>query len=249
MVTQVTMPRRARTTIIPQLMTELITPAPRAVIFDMDGTLADTFPLVVSAWNAAMRGHAGRDATAEEVIARFGVPDPMMIRNALPPHLGDEAVEVYHVHYERQHGALAQPFEGITEMLAAIKSRGLLTGVMTGKGRRSAKITLAALAWEGMFDAVVTGEDVTHQKPHPEGLLKVTEQLRVAPAECVFVGDSPADIGAGKNAGMRTIVAGWHPVYLDEVRAMGPDYWAGTPEDVVKLLGAPSLSPRGRGQG
>lgn len=234
---------------IRRLMMEAIIPAPRAVIFDMDGTLADTFPLVVSAWNAAMRKHAGRDATAAEVIARFGVPDPVMIRNALPAHLGDAAVEAYHDHYEREHARLAQPFEGITEMLSSIKSRALLTGVMTGKGRRSAKITLAALAWEGMFDAVVTGEDVTDQKPHPEGLLKVAQQLRVAPAECVFVGDSPADIGAGKNAGMRTIVAGWHPVYLDEVRALGPDYWAETPGDVVSLLAAPSLSPRDKGRG
>jgi 2-phosphoglycolate phosphatase len=211
--------------------------SPRAVIFDMDGTLADTFPLVVASWNAAMRRHAGRDATAAEVIARFGMPDPVMIRNALPAHLGDEAVEAYHAHYEREHGSLAQPFDGITQMLAAIKSRGLLTGVMTGKGRRSAKITLAALAWEGMFDAVVTGEDVTHQKPHPEGLLKVAQQLNVSSAECVFVGDSPADIGAGKNAGMRTIVAGWHPVYLDQARAMGPDFWAEKPGDVVKMMG------------
>ena len=125
-------------------------------------------------------------------------------------------------------------------MLWAIKSRGLLTGVMTGKGKRSALITLAALAWEGMFDAVVTGEDVTEQKPHPEGLLKVAKQLGVSPADCVFVGDSPADIGAGKNAGTRTIVAGWHPVYLDEVRAMKPDYWAQTPAEVVELLGAKS---------
>ena len=143
-------------------MPEPITPAPRAVIFDMDGTLADTFPLVVSAWNAAMRKHAGRDATAEEVIARFGVPDPVMIRNALPPHLGDEAIEAYHVHYERQHGALAQPFEGITEMLAAIKSCGLLTGVMTGKGRRSAKITLAALAFRTMIPATHAETDHAH---------------------------------------------------------------------------------------
>lgn len=221
-------------------MTKRIEPAPRAVIFDMDGTLADTFALVVSAWNAAMRKHAKRDFAAEEVIARFGVPDSAMIRRELPEHLGDEAVEVYHAHYQQQHGPLARPFDGITEMLWAIKSRGLLTGVMTGKGKRSALITLAALAWEGMFDAVVTGEDVTEQKPHPEGLLKVAKQLGVSPADCVFVGDSPADIGAGKNAGTRTIVAGWHPVYLDEVRAMKPDYWAQTPAEVVELLGAKS---------
>jgi pyrophosphatase PpaX len=211
---------------------------PRAVIFDMDGTLADTFSLVVSAWNAALRRHARREFSAAEVIARFGVPDSAMIRRELPEHLGDEAVEAYHVHYEQQHTPLARAFEGVSEMLAAIRARGLPMGVVTGKGRRSARITLAALGWEGIFAAVVTGEDVGEQKPHPEGLLKVAAQLGVTPARCVFVGDSPADIGAGKNAGIRTIVAGWHPVYLSELRAMGFDYWADTPAEVAKMLGA-----------
>ena len=219
-------------------MSKRIEPAPRAVIFDMDGTLADTFPLVVAAWNAALSGHAGRTFSAAEVIARFGVPDPAMIRREVPAELGDRCVEIYHRHYEQQHADLARAFDGITEMLAAIKSRGLPTGVMTGKGKRSAAITLTALGWEEMFDAVVTGEDVERQKPDPQGLLIVCQHLAVRPGECVFVGDSPADIGAGKNAGIRTIVAGWHPVYLDELRAMGPDYWADTPADLTELVGA-----------
>jgi 2-phosphoglycolate phosphatase len=216
-----------------------IDPSPRAVIFDMDGTLADTFALVVAAWNAALSAHAGREYAAAEVIARFGIPDSAMIRRELPEHLGDTAVEVYHRAYEAQHTPLAHAFDGITEMLAAIKDRGLPTGVVTGKGQRSARITLAALGWERMFDAVVTGEDVARQKPDPEGLFIVCKQLGVQPRDSVFVGDSPADIGAGKNAGMKTIVAGWHPVYLEQLRAMGPDYWAETPGEVVGLLGKP----------
>src|SRR5688572_4876904 len=112
-------------------MSNRIDPPPRAVIFDMDGTLADTFPLVVAAWNAAVSGHAGRTFSAAEVIARFGVPDPAMIRREVPPELGDRCVEVYHRHYEQQHADLARAFDGITEMLAAIKGRGLPTGVMT----------------------------------------------------------------------------------------------------------------------
>lgn len=223
-------------------MSNRIDPPPRAVIFDMDGTLVDTFPLVVAAWNAALADHTGRTFTAVEVIARFGIPDPAMIRRELPEHLGDAAVETYHQHYERQHAELARAFAGITEMLDAIRARRLPTGVMTGKGSRSACITLAALGWDGCagrrrFDAVVTGEDVTRQKPEPEGLFIVAERLGVAPRDCVFVGDSPADIGAGKNAGMRTIFAAWHPVYLDEVRAMNPDYWADSPADVIRLIG------------
>jgi beta-phosphoglucomutase-like phosphatase (HAD superfamily) len=146
-----------------------ITPAPRAVIFDMDGTLADTFPLVVSAWNAAMRKHAGRDFSAEEVIARFGVPDPQMIRRELPEHLGDEAVEVYHAHYQQQHASAGQAVRrdhGNAECRQIARAAHRRDD---GKGKRSALITLGALAWEGMFDAVVTGEDVTEQKPQPEG--------------------------------------------------------------------------------
>ncbi len=214
-----------------------IHPPPRAVIFDLDGTLADTFPLVVSAWNAALSSYAARAFTAAEVISRFGIPDPAMIRRELPPHLGDEAVERYHAHYEQNH-TLASTFPGVTDMLAAIQSRGLPMGIMTGKGRRSATITLAALGWERAFTSVVTGEDVARQKPDPEGLLAVAKQLGTEPRDCVFVGDSPADIGAGKNAGIRTIVAGWHAVYLEQLRAMQPDYWAQTPAEVTHLLGA-----------
>src|SRR5687768_8574371 len=188
-----------------------ITPAPRAVIFDMDGTLADTFPLVVASWNAALRDHFGRDCTAEEVIARFGVPDPEMIRGAAPESLRDEAVERYHVHYEAEHRTLARPFEGVTELLAALRRGGKGLGVVTGKGRRSADISLRALGWADTFDVIITGEDVRAQKPAPHGLLEAARRLGARPNECVFVGDSPADIGAGQAAGIPTVVAGWHP--------------------------------------
>ena len=214
-----------------------ITPAPRAVIFDMDGTLADTFPLVVAAWNEATRAHFGRDCTADEVIARFGVPDPEMIRGAVPEALWDQAIERYHVHYEAEHGAMARPFEGVTEMLAALRRGNKSLGVVTGKGRRSAGISLRALGWADTFDVVITGDDVRAQKPAPDGLLEAARRLGVHPRECVFVGDSPADIGAGKAAGMATIVAGWHPVYLDKLRQLGPDHWAQTPSDVARLVG------------
>ena len=89
-----------------------------------------------------------------------------------------------------------------------------------------------------VFDSVVTGDDVAEQKPHPGGLLAVAKALGVPSRECAFIGDSPADIGAGKNAGMITVAAGWHPVYLDEIRGKKPDVWAEEPADVVRLIDA-----------
>jgi pyrophosphatase PpaX len=214
---------------------------PRAIIFDLDGTLADTFPLIVSAWNAAITPHTGISYSDADVIARFGIPDPQMIRRELADRGGaacEQAIELYHQHYEQRHGETVKPFEGITEMLEQLRRRDVPLGVMTGKGRRSARITLDCLGWSHLFQSVVTGDDVMEQKPHPSGPLAVARTLRVPSADCAFVGDSPADIGAGQNAGMITVAAGWHPVYLDEIRAMKPDVWAATPMDVVRLADA-----------
>jgi 2-phosphoglycolate phosphatase len=207
-----------------------------AIIFDLDGTLADTFPMIVQAWNAAVSPHTGKTYSDAEVIARFGIPDPQMIRKELPGAAGDEADKVYHAYYEAHHGTV-ELFPGVREVLNELKRRGVPMGVMTGKGKRTARITLNALGLSDMFGAVVTGEDVTHQKPDPEGPLLAAKQLGIAPADCVFVGDSPADIPAGKAADMLTVAAGWHSVYLDEIRALQPDVWAQSPRDLLTLLG------------
>jgi 2-phosphoglycolate phosphatase len=215
----------------------------RAVIFDLDGTLADTFDLIVRAWNAALAPIAGRSYSDDEVISRFGIPDSAMIRRELDTFsrasCGDAAVETYHACYEREHGRV-KPFQGIDSMLHALRERGVPLGLCTGKGTRSARITLSALGWSQIFGAIVTGEDVTRQKPDPQPLLKAAAILGVAPAQCAFVGDSPADIGAGQGAGMLTVAAGWHEVYHEKIRAMNPDVWAQTPADVLAILPEPA---------
>jgi 2-phosphoglycolate phosphatase len=209
-------------------------PPPKAVIFDLDGTLADTFPLIVSAWNAAVSPHTGRAYSADEVISRFGIPDPAMIKRELPGKAGDEAVEVYHQHYESQHDGVCA-FDGVDEMLEALQRCGMPMALVTGKGRRSAGITVRKLGWSDVFRVIVTGEDVEHQKPAPEGLLRVARELKLQPGDCVFVGDSPADMGAGKAAKMRIVAAGWHSHYAEKIRAMHPDAWAEKPADLLEL--------------
>ena len=74
--------------------------------------------------------------------------------------------------------------------------------MMTGKGRRTARITVDALGWDDTFGAIVTGEDVKEQKPQPEGPLLAAKMLGVEPKQCAFVGDSPADISAALPAPM-----------------------------------------------
>lgn len=210
-----------------------------AVIFDLDGTLADTIPLIVASFNAACALPLQREFSHEEVIARFGIPDADMVRRELqgvPAETVESAIANFFQHYEKEH-AMAHIFPGINELLSALQERKIPLGVMTGKGRPSAEITLRALGWNKIFGSVVTGDDVQHQKPHPEGVLRAALELNVLPHRCVFIGDSPADIGAGKAAGMITVAALWHNFYENALRESAPDYWTRTTEELAALLG------------
>jgi HAD superfamily hydrolase (TIGR01509 family) len=204
-----------------------------AILFDLDGTLADTIPLIVSSFNAAVAPHAGRQFSLAEVIARFGPPDTGMLRRELPEELWQNAIETYHAHYETHH-ADVEVFEGVPQMLAALRETRLPMGIMTGKGRRTADITLRQLGWENFFQAVITGDEAVRPKPAPDALLQVAQMLRAQPSRCLWVGDSPADMKAGKAAGMTTVAAGWHSVYAKKIRALNPDYWASHPNEVLQ---------------
>ena len=210
---------------------------PRAVIFDLDGTLLDTFPAIVRAWNAGMEPIFGRSFEPQEVVSRFGLPDEQMLHANFPSALSDgeksAAIERYFVEYRVAHDGI-EPFNGISSLLDFLESRGLPLGVMTGKGRRACDETLAHFGWTTRFGSVVTGSEVSNQKPDPEGPLRVARELGVVPEQCVFVGDSPADIGAAERAGMFSVVAGWHDFYIEELKALRPDLWPESPFELQK---------------
>jgi 2-phosphoglycolate phosphatase len=209
-----------------------------AILFDFDGTLADTFPLIAAAFNAAMHEPLGRQFSDEEVVARFGVPDEPLVRRELQEHpspIVEAAIEKYFGHYRSAHG-MVQPFAGVEAMLQTLYERGIPMGLMTGKGRRAADISLQMLGWEKYFGSVVTGDEIPAQKPAPDGVLMVAQALNIAPQHCAYVGDSPIDIEAGKAAGMLTIGAAWHAFYREKLRAATADLWAETPEQIVQLM-------------
>jgi phosphoglycolate phosphatase/pyrophosphatase PpaX len=206
------------------------------VIFDLDGTLVDSFGLVIHAWNVACREPTGRTYTDAEVIALFGVTEVAMLRRELQPSQFEKAKKIFLDEYRARHQVMCTVFDGVTDLLDTLSWRNVPMGIMTGKGRDTADITLAELGWADRFKSVVTGDEVIKPKPDPEGPLLVARELGIAPRDCIFIGDSPADILAGKAAGMRTIWAGWHPVYEEKIRQIGPDYSAAAPADLKLLL-------------
>jgi len=207
-----------------------------AAIFDLDGTLADTFPVIVSSWNAAVGAVVGISYSQADVMARFGPTEVAMIRRELDPADHDRAIKTFLQRYAADHARVVRVFDGIPELLESLRSRRIPMGVMTGKGRDTADITLAKLGWTNLFASVITGDEISRAKPDPQGVLMVARQLGVEAARCVYVGDAPYDIQAGRAAGMKTIWAGWHPVYEKEVSRLNPDFLARAPSDVLGIL-------------
>ena len=210
----------------------------RAVIFDFDGTLLDTFPAIAAGWNAAMTPLFGRTYSDAEVVSHFGPPDEGMIALELAGYsreVYEAAVERYFAAFEEAERGIAA-FPGIVPLLDALTARGVPLGVMTGKGRRAADITFARLGWEARFVTLVTGDDVERAKPAPDGVLLAAREMGFAPQECAYVGDSPADIGAARAAGMTAIVAGWHGFFRAELEPLEPDFWAHSPGELGAWL-------------
>ena len=208
-----------------------------AVIFDFDGTLLDTFPAIVVGFNAALTPISGRTYSDAEVIAHFGPPDEGMISDALknyPDADFDAAIDRYFAAFEEADKD-CPIFPGITELLDELAARQIPLGIMTGKGRRAAEITLHRLKWHSRFGTIVTGDDAL-AKPAPDGPLLAARELGIAPKDCVFVGDSPADVGAATAAGMTSVVAGWHGFFHEPLRAIKWDFWANSPDELGAWL-------------
>lgn len=215
-----------------------------AVLLDFDGTVADTMPLVVPALQQVFREFDGVDLTWAEVVARFGPPEEALLRQHLRNRSAwPRAVARYLELYRERHGRDVVRSPELEQLLRDLRSRGVRLGVVTGKGRASARISLAALGMEGLFDAVITGDDVRRPKPDPEGVRLALARLGVAPGEAIFVGDTDADVAAGRAAGLVTVGAGWFAA-TGQPLTLQPDHFFTRVAEFREYLEARLAAPR-----
>lgn len=213
---------------------------PGGVLFDLDGTLADTAPDLAYALNrvlaeegrpplplatirpAASHGSAGllRLAFGE------GHPDSERLRQRL--------LNLYSENIARE----TRLFPGMETVLRTVEARGLPWGVVTNKPARFTEPLLAALDLTARAACIVSGDTCAESKPHPRPILYACEQIATAPARCLYVGDAERDIQAGRRAGTHTLVALFG--YLaddDRPQAWGADGLIERPQEILPWLG------------
>ena len=206
-------------------------------LFDLDGTLADTLPLIYEAFDAAFIPALGHGFSHAKIRTMFGPPDYEIIRRRVPAELAESAIGRFLDHYERRHDELVTAFAGIPALTRHLLAIGMRLGVITGKSRRTALITLDRLRLRSDFAVIYAGDDIDKPKPAPDALLAALKELKCQQFDrAVMVGDASADIMAGKAAGIATIAVTWGSPDIAELLSANSDYVVSTVAELDALL-------------
>ena len=179
----------------------------KGIIFDLDGTIADTLPLCIKAFRQSVEPLALKPISDEEIIATFGPSEEGTIMTLIPKHY-DQGIVNYLQFYETLHDMCPDPFAGIRELLTALKERGIRLAMVTGKGVHSTAISLRQFGLTDFFEIVETGSSAGPRKV--DGILTVLAAWsNIHTSEVLYVGDAPSDITASRKAGIPVAAAAW----------------------------------------
>lgn len=219
-----------------------------AILFDLDGTLADTAPDLAAALNR-VRAARGLDPVPLARLRPFASHGARGLLGAgmgvTPDHPEYEMLRAHFlVQYEAALCVDTALFDAVDTVLDAIETRELAWGIVTNKATRYTLPLLDALGLASRARAIVCGDTTPFAKPHPAPLLAAAERLGVEPERCLYVGDAERDVSAGVAAGMRTIVALYGYIEPnDDPHAWPADGIVATPGELLAWL--PTAPGRG----
>jgi phosphoglycolate phosphatase len=216
----------------------------QGILFDLDGTLADTAADLARAVNTQRRARSMAPLALSELrpLVSQGARGMLRAGFGLAPDspgygvLREEFLSLYEANLCRE----TTLFPGMEPLLAALERDGLSWGVVTNKHARFTEPLIVALGLETRAACIVSGDTCARAKPHPDPLLEAARRLRLDPAACIYVGDDERDVQAARAAGMRSVIALYG--YLGDGNAperWGGDYTIDRPLDLLNLLGLP----------
>jgi pyrophosphatase PpaX len=209
----------------------------RIVLFDLDGTLIDSGPIILASMQHAVRTVLGREIPPEQLGVTIGGQGIVAQMRAIDEEHADALLEVYKEHNDGLHETL-EAFEELLALLPGLVAEGRKLGIVTAKRHRTVALALERFpALASNFDVVIAHEDTERHKPDPDPVLLAVERLGGVSAEAAYVGDSPFDIGAAKAAGVYAVAVGWGGIHPDErLLAEEPDAFVRSPEELLGVI-------------
>jgi phosphoglycolate phosphatase-like HAD superfamily hydrolase len=178
----------------------------KALLFDLDGTLADTLPLCIQSYQHAFAGLFGRPFSEEEITAHFGLTETGIFQR-IAPDQWEQGLQDYFRYYEEHHIECREPFPGITAVLDFLTAHGVSLAVVTGKGAYSANYSLNYLGLSHYFTLVSAGSEDAIIKS--QSIRDILTTWQIDPHDAAYIGDADTDIREAELAGVLPLGAQW----------------------------------------
>ncbi len=177
----------------------------RGIIFDLDGTLIDSFEAIREGFNATLPFYGMEPLSLKETMALIGTPLTETLADLLGPENAIEATRLFRVRYREIYLKLTTPLPHASEAIRSLHRKGYRLGVATNKHAGFSRDIVRHFKWDDALTSVVGEGDTEKSKPEPDMILKNLEEMAVGNNEVLFIGDSVIDVETGNNAGVKTI--------------------------------------------
>lgn len=212
----------------------------RAVLFDLDGTFADTAPDLGAAVNhmRADRGLGPVPLSETRKVTSLGARGLLGAGFGIGPEHPEYAAmrEEFLALYRRNLCVHSAPFPGMAELVDRLEGAGLRWGIVTNKSEQLAVPLLQQLGYAQRAGCIIGGDTTPHMKPHPAPLLAGAAAIGVPPADCAYVGDDERDILAGRAAGMTTIAVRFGYLNGSDPSDWRADHLVGHPDEIFDVV-------------
>ena len=214
----------------------------KAIIFDLDGTIADTIDAIKHGVNLAMRSLGYPESTREDILGHINFGARHLVRLSLPQALQndnekiDQALAVYNQTYAEVYTETDTPYEGIPEVFTELDKRGYRIAILSNKQDAFVSVLSESLLPKGSWKIARGQRQGSPVKPNPTVPLELASLLGAKPSACAFVGDSNVDMETAKNAGMLAVGVTWGYRSAEILLEAGADILAHTPKDLLKIF-------------
>lgn len=205
----------------------------KAILFDLDGTLIDSYRDIGIHLNKTLRDFGLQEVDLESVRELIGGGARELLRRFFSDGHLEEAIKVFRNYYMEQPVIYTRPFEGIPQVLDSASSKGIKLAVVTNKMEVLSRLILERLGMAGYFSVIVGGDTLSEKKPSPLPVVHALKELGVSPTEALMIGDTEADLTAGRLAGTKRGLAKWGYVKVEEEV---PDFEFVKPLDLLQLF-------------